>query len=249
MRTLAALTLLCTCLTTLGQNEIPSKVFHWDDISKNGATVQGPTDAFSSLIITVENLEPGKSLVVSEKDHEALIIMKSGELSQQVKKQKATLGTGSITVLHAGNTLKTKNSGSEDATFYLMKWKAKNMEDYDDSPYPDVVWVDWDTVTFRTTDKGGRRNIMRQPTPMMDEFEMHVTTLNAGVSSHAPHTHLDEEIILVRYGKIEEHIDGETFESDEGSFIFLRSMVPHGVRNIGKGQCEYYAFRWIPRES
>ncbi|XOV94793.1 MAG: cupin domain-containing protein [Bacteroidota bacterium] len=209
----------------------------------------GPTDGFISLDMTVKSIKPGESMTISGKDVETLIIMKSGKLSQQVKKNKADLGTGSITVMHANNKLKAKNEGSEDAVFYLMQWKGINPEKYEDiSAYPDVVYVNWDTVKFNKNDKGGRRNIMRQPTPMLNEFEMHVTTLNEGISSHAPHTHLDEEIILVRYGEIEEYIGGKTFESDEGSFIFLRSMISHGVQNIGKGPCEYYAFRWIPRE-
>lgn len=65
---------------------------------------------------------------------------------------------------------------------------------------------------------------------------------------HPPHTHLDEEIILVRYGDVEESIDGKLHEVGEGSLIFLRSMVPHGIRNVGREPCEYYAFRWIPRK-
>ena len=82
---------------------------------------------------------------------------------------------------------------------------------------------------------------------MLREFEMHVTTLKEGMRSHLPHTHIDEEVILVRHGDVEEHIDGELHEVGAGSFIFLRSMIPHGIRNIGTGEAEYYAFKWAPR--
>lgn len=243
--------LLLTMLSfiCLAQNDsIPSKVFYWDDISALESVARGPSDGFISLDMSVKTIKPGQSMMISGKEVETLVIMKSGRLSQQVKKNKADLGTGSITVMHAGNKLKAKNNASEDAVFYLMQWQGINPEAYEPrSDYPDVVWVNWDSVTFRKTDKGGRRNIMRQPTPMLNEFEMHVTTLNEGVASHAPHTHLDEEIILVRFGEVEEYIDGDTIDAGEGSYFFLRSMIPHGIRNIGKGQCEYYAFRWIPR--
>ena len=85
---------------------------------------------------------------------------------------------------------------------------------------------------------------MRKPTALLNEFEMHVTTLNEGEKSHDPHTHVAEEIILVRFGKVEELIDGQAYQVGSGFLIFLRSNVPHGIRNIGSGPCEYYAFQW-----
>ncbi|MEQ9218448.1 MAG: cupin domain-containing protein [Cyclobacteriaceae bacterium] len=229
-------------------NTISSKVFDWKEIMNQDKVFSGNSDGFTYLDISVKKIQPKGSLTIPGSGIESLVIMKSGQLQQQVGKHKASLGKGSITLVHSDKALKLKNKETEESVFYLIQWKGINEQSYDQSAYPDAVMVDWDTVTFKETTKGGRRNIMRQPTPMLNEFEMHVTTLNEGIASHPPHTHLDEEIILVRFGEVEEHIDGETFPADEGSFIFLRSMVPHGIRNIGKGQCEYYAFRWIPRE-
>ncbi|MBV6640940.1 MAG: cupin domain-containing protein [Cyclobacteriaceae bacterium] len=227
---------------------ITSRVFDWDEIENQDKVFTGNSDGFTYLDIAVKTIEPKGSLTIPGTGIESLVIMKSGKLDQQVGKQKASLGKGSITLVHSNKALKLKNKGAEESVFYLIQWKGINEQLYDKAPYPDAVMVDWDTVTFQETSKGGRRNIMRQPTPMLNEFEMHTTTLNEGLASHPPHTHLDEEIILVRFGRVEESIDGDTYPADEGSFIFLRSMVPHGIRNIGEGQCEYYAFRWIPRE-
>ena len=227
---------------------ISSKVFDWDEIKNQDKVFTGNSDGFTYLDISVKKIQPKETLTIPGAGIESLVIMKSGKLDQQVGKQKASLGKGSITLVHSNKALKLRNKAGEESVFYLIQWKGINEQLYDKAPYPDAVMVDWDTVTFQETTKGGRRTIMRQPTPMLNEFEMHVTTLNEGIASHPPHTHQDEEIILVRFGEVEEHIDGKTFPADEGSFIFLRSMVPHGIRNIGKGQCEYYAFRWIPRE-
>ena len=85
---------------------------------------------------------------------------------------------------------------------------------------------------------------MRVPTSMLAEFEIHTTMLNEGMKSHDQHTHVEDEIIIVRYGEVEEMIDGKPHKAGPGSVIFLESDVPHGIRNIGEGPCEYYAFKW-----
>lgn len=231
-------------------NMIPSGTYNWKDISseKNQTVFEGSSDGFEYFKISVVKLSKGKTHVIPPKKLETLVIMKSGKVTQNAGNREAVLGTGSITVMMSKDPLRIRNTGQDEAVFYVMSWRTKDAGKLNYTDYPDVYMIDWDTVQFQETEKGGRRHIIRKPTPMLNEFEMHVTTLNEGVSSHPPHTHLDEEIILVRYGEIEESIDGNLYEGDEGSMMFLRSMVPHGVRNIGKGPCEYYAFRWIPRD-
>jgi mannose-6-phosphate isomerase-like protein (cupin superfamily) len=106
------------------------------------------------------------------------------------------------------------------------------------------VIANWGNLEFKETSKGGRRSIMRVPTSMLAEFEIHTTMLNEGMKSHDQHTHTEDEIIIVRYGQVEEMIDGTPHQAGPGSVIFLGSDVPHGIRNIGEGPCEYYAFKW-----
>src|SRR5690606_33774140 len=99
-------------------------------------------------------------------------------------------------------------------------------------------------MNFQENAKGGRTSVMRGPTSTLRELEMHITTLQENEKSHDPHTHPDEEIIVVLQGRVEEMINGKPYELGPGSVIFLGSMDPHGIRNIGKGTCEYYAIRW-----
>lgn len=73
---------------------------------------------------------------------------------------------------------------------------------------------------------------------------MHTTALNADSISHAPHTHIQEEIILVLRGNVEMHIDGKYFKGTVGDLYFISANVPHALKNIGKEQCEYFAFQW-----
>ena len=60
---------------------------------------------------------------------------------------------------------------------------------------------DWDSFPVRNTDVGLSRQVVRQPTITLDELEMHVTTLNAGLASHPPHKHTNEELLILKAGR------------------------------------------------
>jgi quercetin dioxygenase-like cupin family protein len=73
---------------------------------------------------------------------------------------------------------------------------------------------------------------------------MHVTTLNAGLPSHAPHKHAQEEIILLIRGNATMTVENKEYPMSPGDFVFAASGDFHGIRNTGKEQCEYFAFQW-----
>src|SRR5262245_36592067 len=62
---------------------------------------------------------------------------------------------------------------------------------------------DWTSVSARDVAYGSVRQFFRAPTVTLDELEMHVTTLNAGQTSHAPHQHPNEELIISMDGTVE----------------------------------------------
>ena len=59
---------------------------------------------------------------------------------------------------------------------------------------------------------------------------MHITTLNAGQSPHPPHTHPDEELMIVKEGNIESVLEGKTTPLGPGGIIFHASNQPHTVQ-------------------
>ena len=59
--------------------------------------------------------------------------------------------------------------------------------------------------------------------------------LKPGGSPHPPHTHKNEELIIVKEGAVEAYVNGEWKPAPTGSLIFFASMVPHTVRNTGHG--------------
>src|SRR4051812_21273806 len=52
----------------------------------------------------------------------------------------------------------------------------------------------WDQLTVQPTDVGQRRSLFDSPTATVNQLEFHITTLNPGQQSHAPHRHPNEEL-------------------------------------------------------
>ena len=102
----------------------------------------------------------------------------------------------------------------------------------------------WESHTVRPTDKGAVRSVFRAPTKTLDELEYHITTLNPNQSPHAPHTHYNEEVIVVKEGAVEAYVNGEWKPASTGTLIFFASNVPHTVRNIGSVPATYHVINW-----
>lgn len=71
-------------------------------------------------------------------------------------------------------------------------------------------------------------------------IEMHETVLGADVTTHAPHKHANEEIIILAEGTLEAWFDDKTQQVEPGSVIWLASNQMHSVRNSGTTPCRYY---------
>ena len=103
---------------------------------------------------------------------------------------------------------------------------------------------DWNTLTATKTAVGESRQVVRAPTPTLDELEMHITTLNPGQTSHPPHQHPNEELIIIREGTVETLSLGEWKRLGPGSIIFNASNELHGIRNVGSGPATYHVVNW-----
>src|SRR5215813_9361872 len=62
---------------------------------------------------------------------------------------------------------------------------------------------DWNSFEAKPNNYGSVRSVFRGATPTLEELEIHITTLNPGQTSHAPHTHPNEEMIIIREGTVE----------------------------------------------
>ena len=103
---------------------------------------------------------------------------------------------------------------------------------------------DWGQVPVKETPVGSSRQFFRAPTATLDELELHVTTLKPGQTSHPPHQHVNEELIILKEGTVETLSKGEWKRVEAGSVIFNASNDLHGLRNIGTGPATYHVINW-----
>jgi quercetin dioxygenase-like cupin family protein len=103
---------------------------------------------------------------------------------------------------------------------------------------------DWAAMAGRETKVGAVRQVVRAPTATLDELEIHITTLNPGQTSHPPHQHPNEELLIVKEGTVEALVAGEWKRLGVGSVIFQASNQPHAIRNAGEGPATYHVVNW-----
>lgn len=114
----------------------------------------------------------------------------------------------------------------------------------DKKPVLDSTAWKWEDMEVKKTDVGELRSLVREPTRTLDELEMHITTLNPNTTSHPPHTHPNEEIVIVREGTLQAHVNGKEVVVGPGGILFYASMQPHGVKNIGDTPATYFVINW-----
>lgn len=112
------------------------------------------------------------------------------------------------------------------------------------TPVMQSAVFDWNAIPAKETNVGAVRQFLRAPTATLDELELHVTTLNPGATSHAPHQHPNEELVIVKEGTVEALVNGEWKRVGPGSVIFNAANQVHGIRNVGSVPATYHVINW-----
>jgi len=102
----------------------------------------------------------------------------------------------------------------------------------------------WEEIHARVPAGGRASQVFKDPTATLDQLELHVTFLPAGQASHPPHTHPNEEIIIIREGTVEALVGAETRQLGPGAVIFQASNVPHAIKNVGTTTAVYHVINW-----
>ena len=111
-------------------------------------------------------------------------------------------------------------------------------------PVQESELFDWNAIGAKPTAVGQLRQFMRGRTATLEELEIHATTLNPGQTSHPPHQHPNEELVILASGKLEATSNGKTRQLGPGSVIFNASNQMHSVRNVGDVPATYHVINW-----
>ncbi len=106
----------------------------------------------------------------------------------------------------------------------------------------------WNDMKPVKTATGEVRSLCKSPTATVDQLEMHVTTLNPGMTSHPPHRHVNEELIILREGECETLSNGSWIKVGPGSVVFNASNSLHCIRNVGATPATYHVINWSPNK-
>ena len=247
---------IINAFSTIAQksDSLLSGVYYWnklepvkEDTRVRRQILAGKTFALSYFEIHTSTLEPGNAPHPPHvhADQEELMIVKEGQVKITIAGQSKILGPGSIAFAMPGDEHGIENAGKTQATYFILKYKGKLPMNLERAKLTGGSFMfDWNDLKTNNTGKGYRRDFFNRGTSQLNQFEMHTTALNADSVSHAPHTHVQEEVILILRGNVEMYIDGKLYKGAAGDLYFLSANVPHALKNIGKEQCEYFAFQW-----
>ncbi len=96
--------------------------------------------------------------------------------------------------------------------------------------------------------------IFNGATRNLKNLECHVSELSPGKRPHQPHTHEEEEILIVLSGEAELVIVNSRDNTEKiqpmapGSFVYYPAQHKHTIRNHGNESTAYLMFKWLSNE-
>ncbi|WP_080057923.1 cupin domain-containing protein [Spirosoma aerolatum] len=93
-----------------------------------------------------------------------------------------------------------------------------------------------------------QRAILEGNTPDFSHLEIHATTLPPHQVPHPAHKHDDEELIIIKEGKLTVTIEGRTKTLGAGSVALIMPGDEHGFDNKEGVPATYYVMRYTSRQ-
>ncbi len=81
-------------------------------------------------------------------------------------------------------------------------------------------------------------------TPASSKFVTGRLVLDPGQTPHPPHTHVEEEIMVIEAGHGKIDVDGKITEIGPGSVMYTTPNVPHGIVNTGDTPIVFTFIKW-----
>src|SRR5690606_27731706 len=87
----------------------------------------------------------------------------------------------------------------------------------------------WEGFQAEPTSVGERREVAHQPTATLDVFQSHISTLLPALTTHEPHRHAQEELVLIKEGTLDVYINGKVERAGPGALLFFAANDWHNV--------------------
>jgi (S)-ureidoglycine aminohydrolase len=176
---------------------------------------------------------------------ERFFIVKKGPVEVVLEGKKYSIDKGSVIFLLPGDKIAFGTDGRNNVEFYEMVYSSIQKPDAARGKEAGASFVlNWEDMVFKQHDKGGVRQLFDRKTVMLSRFDIHITTLNPSLKSHDPHTHQNEEIILMLDGDAKMTVNTGTVRCTTGDAVYVASMVPHNLINSSKSPATYFAIQW-----
>jgi len=232
---------------------VASGVYHLDEapvkkdsLRETRKIMQGTTPEFEYFEIHATTQFKGAppKPAHTQKDIEELIIIKEGTMKCTIGGKTTVLGKGSVLLIPPLVSQQLENVGNGPLSYYVVQCRSKKMNVERSTLAGGALLLNYDTLTYTEANNKGARKYFDRPTAMCDRYEMHVTYLKQKGPSHAPHQHVETEVILVIEGDCEMMIEGKNYSGGAGDLFIAESGKLHGVGNASDKPCSYYAFKW-----
>jgi (S)-ureidoglycine aminohydrolase len=215
--------------------------------------VKGIGTDFKSMEVDAITLEKDKTEAETPSaDTEEMVIVKDGKLEITLNGKAQNAGRGSVAIIMPGDSRSFKNVADGQATYYVLHYKSKEPLDMERAKKSGGSFVmDWNDVKVvpRDDGKGETRSFFTKSTAMGKRLEVHATVLKPSQTSHAPHHHRAEELVVMLHGRVRMYLgpgekDGRTRNATDGDVVYLVSNEYHGLSNDGDEPASYIAFQF-----
>lgn len=71
-----------------------------------------------------------------------------------------------------------------------------------------------------------------------------VVVINPGMENHPPHTHSEEEYMMLLEGEGVWHLNGKDIKASVGDMLYAKPWDIHGLNNTGKTPLKFVVWKW-----
>jgi mannose-6-phosphate isomerase-like protein (cupin superfamily) len=71
-----------------------------------------------------------------------------------------------------------------------------------------------------------------------------VAVIKPGMEIHPPHTHAEEEFLMIIEGEGKWHLNGKEFPAKEGDILYAEPWDIHGISNTGEKPLKFVIWKW-----